>query len=78
MVGVLCFPLKMIFLQQFFLQMKSLLKVFIFKIKIFERKLGYCSYKPKHSRIESHLDSLSEFIDSLSSKYDNFILLGDH
>ena len=33
-------------------------------------------YNPKHSSIESHLDSLSKSIDSLSSKYDNFILLG--
>ena len=36
-----------------------------------------CSYNPKHSSIESHLDSLSKSIDSLSSKYDNFILPGD-
>ena len=36
-----------------------------------------CSYNPKHSSLESHLDSLSKSIDSLSSKYDNFILLGD-
>ena len=36
-----------------------------------------CSYNRKHSNIESHLDSLSKGIDSLSSKYDNFILLGD-
>ena len=35
-----------------------------------------CSYSPKHSSIESHLDSLSKSIDSLSSKY-NIILLGD-
>ena len=34
-------------------------------------------YNPKHSNRESHLDSLSKSIDSLSSKYDNFILLGD-
>ena len=34
------------------------------------------SYYPKHSSIESHLDSLSKGIDSLSSKYDNFVLLG--
>ena len=34
-----------------------------------------CSYKP--SRIESHLDSLSKSIDSLSSICDNYILLGD-
>ena len=34
-------------------------------------------WNPKHSSIESHLDSVSNSIDSLSSKYDNFILLGD-
>ena len=28
------------------------------------------SYNPQHSSIESHLDSLSKSIDSLSSKYD--------
>ena len=36
-----------------------------------------CSYNPKHSSIESHLDSLSKIIDLLTPKYDNFILLGD-
>ena len=36
-----------------------------------------CSYNPKHSSIESHLDSFSKSIDSLSSKYGNFILLDD-
>ena len=36
-----------------------------------------CSYNPKHSSMESHLDSLSKSIDSPSSKYDNFILLAD-
>ena len=36
-----------------------------------------CSYNPKHSSIESHLDFISRSIDSLSSKYDNIFLLGD-
>ena len=31
-----------------------------------------CFYNPKDSSIESHLDSLSKSIDSLSCKYDNF------
>ena len=31
-----------------------------------------CSNKPKHSSIESHLDSRSKRTGSLSSKYDNF------
>ena len=35
-----------------------------------------CSYNPKHSIIESHLDSLSKIIDSLSSKYDKFCFAG--
>ena len=36
-----------------------------------------CPYYPKDSGIKSHLNSLSESICSLSSKYDNLILLGD-
>ena len=39
--------------------------------------LSICSYNPKHSSVESHLDCLSKSIDSLSPKYDNFVLLGD-
>ena len=35
------------------------------------------SYNIKDSSIESHLHFLSESIDSLSSKYDNVILIGD-
>ena len=42
-----------------------------------EKWLLICSYNPKHSNIESHLISRSKTIDSLSSKYDNFIFLGD-
>ena len=42
-----------------------------------KKRLLICSYNPKHSSKESHLDSLSKSIDSLWSKYDNFILLGD-
>ena len=45
----------------------------------FRRKkwLLNCSYNPKHGSIESYLDPLSKSIDALSSKYDNFIFLGD-
>ena len=42
-----------------------------------KKSLLNCSYNPKHSSIESHLDSLSKILDSLTPKYDNFILLGD-
>ena len=38
--------------------------------------MNYFDY-PKYSSIESHLDCLSKSKDSLSSKYDNVILLGD-
>ena len=34
--------------------------------------LLFSSKNPKHSSIESHLDSRSKSMDSLSSKYDNF------
>ena len=43
----------------------------------FRKKKWLCSYNPKHSNIESHLNSFSKSIDSLSSKYDNFVLLDD-
>ena len=36
-----------------------------------------CFYNPKQSSIESHLDSPSKSIDSLSSKYNNLILIDD-
>ena len=36
-----------------------------------------CSHNPKYGSIKSYLDSLSKSIDAVSSKYDNFILLGD-
>ena len=36
-----------------------------------------CSYNPKHSSIESHLPCFYNSIHSLSSKYDNVILLSD-
>ena len=35
------------------------------------------SYSPELSSIESHLGSFSKSVDSLSSKYNNFVLLGD-
>ena len=49
-----------------------------FYVKFRKKKwLLNCSYNPKHGSIESHLDSLSKNMDSLLSKYNNFILLGD-
>ena len=54
------------------------IKRFYVELNVRKKKwLLNCSYNPKHSSIESHLDSLSESIDSLSSKHDNSILLDD-
>ena len=51
---------------------------FYVKLNFWKKKcLLNCSYNPKHSSIESHMNFLCKSIDSLSSKYDNFILLGD-
>ena len=36
-----------------------------------------CSYNPKFSLIQSHLNSLSKVLDFYSSKYENFIVMGD-
>ena len=43
----------------------------------YKKWLLNCSYNPKHTSIESSLDFFSKNKDSLSTKYDNFILLGD-
>ena len=51
---------------------------FYVKLNFWKKKcLLNCSYNPKHSSIESHMNFLCKSIDSLSSKYGNFILLGD-
>ena len=42
-----------------------------------KKSLLNCSYNPNDDNIESHLNCLSRSIDSLSSKYENIILLGD-
>ena len=36
-----------------------------------------CSYNPNNNNVESHLNCFSRSIDSLSSKHENIILLGD-
>ena len=36
-----------------------------------------CSYNPKFSLIQSHLNSLIKVLDFYSSKYENFIVMGD-
>ena len=48
------------------------------KIKIGKVKwLISCSYNPHKANIKSHLQELGKNLDLQSSKYDNFILLGD-
>ena len=37
----------------------------------------YCSYNPHNNFIETNMDSIGKVIDSLSARYENFILIGD-
>ena len=54
------------------------IEIFYAELNFRKKKwLSNCSYNPKHSSLELHLDSLSKSIDSLSPKFDNFVLLGD-
>ena len=36
-----------------------------------------CSYNPHKSEINNHLKAIGRNLDSYSSKYDNYIILGD-
>ena len=36
-----------------------------------------CSYNPKKSLISNHLKEIGNNLDLLSSKYDNYLLMGD-
>ena len=36
-----------------------------------------CSYNPRKSEIMDHLNEIGKHLDSHSSKYDNYMLLGD-
>ena len=36
-----------------------------------------CSYNPHSNFIETHMDSIGKVIDSLSARYENFILIVD-
>ena len=46
------------------------------KIRI-KRFLLCCSYNPNKNQITKHLAVISKNLDTFSSKYDNFILIGD-
>ena len=41
------------------------------------KRLVSCSYNPHKADIKSHLKAIAKNLDSQSSKYDNFIALGD-
>ena len=36
-----------------------------------------CSYNSKYSQISHHLKEIGKYLDVLTSKYDNMILMGD-
>ena len=36
-----------------------------------------CSYNPHNNFIETHMESIGKVLDSLSARYENFILIGD-
>ena len=36
-----------------------------------------CSYNPHNAEISSHMNCMGKAIDSLSSRYENFLLIGD-
>ena len=53
-------------------------EAFYVELNIRKRKsLLCCSYNPNKNLINKHLDEIGRNLDLLSSKYDNFILLGD-
>ena len=51
---------------------------FLVELNLRKQKwLIICNYNPHKTRIKGHLECISKEIDSHSSKYDNFLLLGD-
>ena len=51
---------------------------FFIEINIRKKKwLLVCTYNPNKNLISNHLKEIGKNLDNYSSKYDNFILLGD-
>ena len=51
---------------------------FLVELNLRKQKwLIICNYNPHKTRIKGYLECISKEIDSHSSKYDNFLLLGD-
>ena len=54
------------------------IEYFLLELNLRKQKwLLICSYNPHKTRIKGYLECISKEIDSHSSKYDNFLLLGD-
>ena len=53
-------------------------EVFFIEINLRNKKwiIG-CSYNPHNAEISSHMNCMGKAIDSLSSRYENFLLIGD-
>ena len=48
------------------------------KLNLRKKKLVLCCYyNPHNNFIETHMDSFGKVIDLLSTRYENFILIGD-
>ena len=60
------------------LNTELLIEGFCIEINIRKNKwLLICTYNPNKNLISNHLKEIAEKLDNYSSKYDNFILLGD-
>ena len=60
------------------LNTKLLIEGFCIEINIRKKKwLLVCTYNPNKNLISNHLKEIGKNLDNYSSKYDNFILLGD-
>ena len=60
------------------LKIDSEIEAFYTELNIRKKKsLLCCSHDPKKNLITKHLDEISKNLDIFSSKYDNFIILGD-
>ena len=60
------------------LNTELLIEGFCIEINIRKKKwLLVCTYNPNKNLISNHLKEIGKNLDNYSSKYDNFILLGD-
>ena len=50
---------------------------FFLELNLRKKKWVLCSYNPQSNFSETHMDSIEKDIDSLSARYENFILIGN-